>query len=174
MLNNIIKIAALAVGGVLLSQLGKPRSAGKSASLEESIEVEVPVSTAYELWTRFEDYPKFMENVHEVRLLDDTHLHWRAVVGGKEKEWDTEIIERIPYMRIAWRSIRGAKNSGLVSFHKISDNTTKVMLKIDCVLDERRDSLEAARMQAVGSLKGFKSMLENGASEAWRGNVEQH
>ncbi|MDE2365515.1 MAG: SRPBCC family protein [Betaproteobacteria bacterium] len=97
----------------------------------ESIEVNVPVSTAYNQWTQFMDFPTFMTGVREVRQLDPTHIHWRAVVGGKEQEWDSEIIEQIPDKRIAWHSTDGANNAGVITFHKISDSTTRITLQMD-------------------------------------------
>jgi uncharacterized membrane protein len=116
MLNRIVTVAALAAGGILLSrQLKKSRMSGRS-TVQESIEVNVPVHTAYNQWTQFEDFPKFMDGVEEVRQLDDTHLHWRAKVFGKEEEWDAEITEQIPDKRIAWRSISGIPNAGVVTF----------------------------------------------------------
>ena len=72
------------------------------ASIEKNIEVDVPVRTAYNQWTQFEEFPRFMEGVVEVRQLDDTHLHWKATVGGKELEWDAVITEQLPDQRIAW------------------------------------------------------------------------
>ncbi len=87
-----------------------------SSTVEESIDVNVPISTAYNQWTQFEDFPKFMDSVHEVKQLDDRHLHWRADIAGKEAQWDAEIVEQIPDQRIAWRSIGGVKNSGSGDF----------------------------------------------------------
>ena len=158
--NNIVKIAALAVGGVLLYQLGKQHRSGKTASLEESIEVEIPVSAAYGQWARFEDYPQFMENVHEVRVLDERHLHWRAGVDGKEKQWNAEIVEQIPYMRIAWRNTRTGNNAAVVSFQKISDTTTKITLQMAYVVEQHSTSFEAVQRLAKASLKNFKALLE--------------
>jgi uncharacterized membrane protein len=181
MLNRIVAIAALAAGGVILSkQFKKARSSGMPSSTQESIEVDVPVSTAYNQWTQFEDFPKFMDSVHEVRQLDDTHLHWRADVGGKEEQWDAEITEQIPDKRIAWRSVGGVKNAGVVTFHKISDSRTRVMLQMDY---EPRDMSEGigdafglVKMQLKGNLKRYKELLESRGKEtgAWRGSVAQH
>jgi uncharacterized membrane protein len=181
MLNRIVAIAALAAGGIILSkQLKKSRSSGMPSSTQESIEVDVPVSTAYNQWTQFEDFPKFMDSVHEVRQLDDTHLHWRADVGGKEEQWDAEITEQIPDKRIAWRSVGGVKNAGVVTFHKISDSRTRVMLQMDY---EPRDMSEGigdafglVKMQLKGNLKRYKELLESRGKEtgAWRGSVAQH
>jgi uncharacterized membrane protein len=182
MLNKIVTVAALAVGGVILSkQLKKTRNAtGTASSVEESIEVNVPVSTAYNQWTQFEDFPQFMDSVREVRQLDDKHLHWRADVAGTEKEWDAEITEQIPDKRIAWRSTSGVKNAGVVTFHKISDSATRVMLQMDydpqSFAEQIGDALGAVRMEARGNLKRFKELLESRGKEtgAWRGAVVQH
>jgi uncharacterized membrane protein len=181
MLNRIVTVAALAVGGVILSkQLKKSRSSGSMSTAEESIEVNVPVSTAYNQWTQFEDFPKFMDSVREVRQVDDTHLHWVADVAGKTEEWDAEITEQIPDKRIAWRSIGGVKNAGVVTFHKISDNLTRIMLQMDYAprsVDEKvGDALGFVTMQTRANLERFKRLLENRGTEtgAWRGNVPQH
>jgi uncharacterized membrane protein len=181
MLNRVVTVAALAVGGVMLSkQLKKNRNFHGTSTIEESIEVNVPVRTAYNQWTQFEDFPKFMENVLEVRQLDDKHLHWRAKVAGAEKEWDCEITEQIPDKRIAWRSVSGPRNAGVVTFHKISETETRIMLQMeyepDGTMEKLGDALGAVRMEARRSLERFKEMLEQRGSEtgAWRGKIAQH
>ena len=111
MLNRVVTMAALAVGGMLLSKKLKGGGNIKSASsVEESIEVNVPVSAAYNQYIQFEDFPKFMSNVIEIRQLDGKHLHWRAKVGLEEKEWDAEITEQILDKRVAWRSVSGPRS----------------------------------------------------------------
>jgi uncharacterized membrane protein len=92
--------------------------------IEKSIEVNVPLKTAYNQWTQFEEFPHFMDGVKEVRQVDDTHLRWRAVIGGKELEWDAEITEQKPDERIAWTSRGGEYNAGVVTFHRLSDYAT--------------------------------------------------
>lgn len=183
-MNRILAVAALAAGGVILSKqlkkTGAMRKSSSSSSSQESIDVDVPVSTAYNQWTQFEDFPKFMDSVREVRQLDDTHLHWRAEVAGKEQEWDAEITEQIPDKRIAWRSIGGVRNAGVVTFHKISDNKTRIMLQMDYdprSMDEKiGDALGVVKLQTKANLKRFKEMLETRGREtgAWRGSVAQH
>ena len=101
------------------------------ASIEESIEVNVPIRVAYNQWTQFEEFPRFMEGVKEVRQLDDKHLHWKAEIAGKTKEWDAEITEQRPDERIAWTSRSGPWNAGVVTFHRLDDQRTKVMLQVD-------------------------------------------
>lgn len=181
MLGRIVAVAALAAGGVILSkQFKKTRGSGMSSTTEESIDVNVPVSTAYNQWTQFESFPQFMENVIEVRQLDNTHLHWRANVSGKEQEWDCEITEQIPDQRIAWRSIGGTRNAGVVTFHKLSDDKTRVMLQMDyepqSFGEKVGDMLGAVKMQTKADLKRFKDLLESRGREtgAWRGSVSQH
>ncbi|HJV87714.1 MAG TPA: SRPBCC family protein [Noviherbaspirillum sp.] len=180
-MNRIVTIAALAVGGVILSkQFTKKRGMERGSSTKESIDVDVPVSTAYNQWTQFEDFPKFMSSVKEVRQVDDTHLHWRAEVAGKEREWDAEITEQIPDKRIAWRSMSGPRNAGVVTFHKLSNGKTRIMLQMDYEpesMDEKiGDTLGLVKMQTKANLTHFKEMLEGRGREsgAWRGSVAQH
>ncbi len=149
------------------------------STVEKSIEVNVPVNTAYNQWTQFEDFPQFMEGIKEVRQLDDTHLHWRAQIGGKEKEWDAEIAEQIPDQRIAWRSTSGAVNAGVVTFHRIADNTTRIMLQMDYdpqgITENVGDAAGVLSRRISGDLERFKTFLESRGREtgAWRGNVQQ-
>ena len=176
---SIGAVAALGVAGWLLSRQLRKGPAEES-TVEESIELDVPVSTAYNQWTQFEDFPKFMASVQSVRQVDDTHLHWRAIVGGKIKEWDAEITEQIPDKRIAWRSTGGVANAGVVTFHKISENRTRVMLQMDyrpqTLLEKAGDLGGAVKLTTKGNLKRFKELLEARGHEtgAWRGSVQQH
>lgn len=181
MLNRVVAVAALAVGGYLLSkQMKKGPGAISGSTVEESIEVNVPVSTAYNQWTQFEEFPRFMDSVHEVRQVDNTHLHWRADVAGKEKEWDAEITEQVPDKRIAWRSTSGVSNGGVVTFHKIDESTTKIMLQMqyepEGAVESNGDALGAVRMETRRNLERFKAMIETRGKEtgAWRGEVTQH
>ncbi len=172
-------VAALAVGGILLS--GKIRKANGHAasSTHDSIEVDVPVGTAYNQWTQFEEFPRFMASVQEVRQVDDTHLHWRAVVAGKEKEWDAEITEQVPDQRIAWRSTGGVRNSGAVSFEPIGANRTRVRLHMDYDPETAGEKVGAAlggvKLTTRGNLQRFKELIELRDVEtgAWRGTVDR-
>lgn len=145
--------------------------------IEKSIEINVPVRTAYNQWTQFEDFPRFMEGVKHVKQLDETHLHWKAEIGGKEKEWDAEITEQIPDTRIAWRSRDGAQNAGVVTFHRLSDSTSKVMLQMeydpDGIWENMGDVTGMVSQRVVGDLERFKRYIESRGQEtgAWRGTV---
>ena len=149
------------------------------ANIEKSIDVHVPVHTAYNQWTQFEEFPRFMEGVREVRQLDDTHLHWRAEIGGKETEWDAVITEQIPDERIAWTNTSGAKNAGVVTFHKIDPQTTRLMLQLDYdpegAIENLGSALGVVGRRVEGDLERFKEFIESRGSEtgAWRGEVRQ-
>ncbi len=150
------------------------------ATIEESIEIEAPISEVYNQWTQFEEFPKFMEGVESITQTDDTHLHWVAEFGGSQHEWDAEITEQVPDKRIAWRSTGGVRNAGVVTFHKLSDDKTRIMLQMDYdpqTMDEKLgDALGLVKMQLKGNLKRFKELLESRGQEtgAWRGAVTQH
>jgi uncharacterized membrane protein len=146
--------------------------------IEKSIEINVPVKAAYNQWTQFEEFPKFMEGVQQVNQIDDTHLHWKANVGGKEKEWDAEITEQIPDERIAWRSRDGAMNAGVVTFHRLSDSKSKIMLQMEYdpegVVENVGDAVGVVSQRVIGDLERFKRYIESRGQEtgAWRGTVK--
>jgi len=177
-------IAALAgltvIGYLAYSQMKKMRRGFTSSSVKESIELNVPLSTAYNQWTQFEEFPKFMASVQEVKQIDDTHLHWKAVVAGKPKEWDAEITEQIPDQRIAWRSTGGVQNAGAVTFQRVGVNRTRVNLEMDydpeTATEKIGDAMGAVKLTAKGNLKRFKELVEARGAEtgAWRGTVAPH
>ena len=148
-------------------------------TIEESIEVNVPVTTAYNQWTQFEEFPTFMKGVDEVRQLDDTRLHWVVSHGGQTHEWDAEITEQRPDERVAWKSIGGKGNAGAVTFHRIDENTTRLMVQIDWetegMMDQLGSALGSDDRRVKGDLERFKEMIEARGEEsgAWRGEVEQ-
>ena len=147
------------------------------STIEKSIDVNVPVRTAYNQWTQFEEFPRFMEGVKEVQQLDNTHLHWKADIAGKEKEWDAEITEQTPDQRIAWTSRGGAINGGVVTFHRRSDATSTVMLQLaydpQGMVENVGDALGVVSLRVQGDLERFKEFIETRGREtgAWRGQV---
>jgi uncharacterized membrane protein len=148
------------------------------ATIEESIEVEVPVETAYNQWTQFEEFPQFMEGVEEVRQLDDTHLHWVVAHRGKRHEWDAEIVEQRPDERVAWRSIDGKGNAGVVTFRRLDEGHTKVNVQMqwdtEGILEQLGSALGSDSRRVHGDLERFKELIESRGREsgAWRGKVE--
>jgi uncharacterized membrane protein len=148
------------------------------ATIEKSVEVHVPIRTAYNQWTQFEEFPQFMEGVKAVRQLDDTHLQWEAEIAGKLEKWNAEISEQHPDERFAWHSTSGAQNDGVVTFHYIDENTTRIMLQLDYdpegIVENVGDKLGIVGRRVEGDLKRFKDFIEGRRVEtgAWRGNVE--
>ena len=147
------------------------------AVVEKSIEVNVPVRTAYNQWTQFEMFPYFMEGVKEVKQLDDKRLFWRADIAGREEEWQAEIVEQVPDQRIAWTSTTGAKHAGVVTFHHIDPDNSRVMLQLEYepqgVIEHLGDLAGFVGRRVEGDLDRFKTFIEKGGEEtgAWRGEI---
>jgi uncharacterized membrane protein len=148
-----------------------------TTTVEQSIDVNVPIATAYNQWTQFEEFPQFMDGVDSVRQIDDKHLHWKASFGGSEHEWDAEITEQSPEERVAWRNTDGKENAGVVTFHKLDDAVTRIMVQLDFVPEGIKEkvgaALGAADRRVAGDLERFKAFIEERGSEtgAWRGEV---
>ena len=145
--------------------------------IEQSIEVDAPLSTVYNQWTQFEEFPEFMEGVEQVKQLDDKRLHWVADIAGHRHEWDAEIYEQVPDQRIAWRSISGKPNEGEVSFETISEHRTRVRVRMsyepDGAMEKLGDALGVASARVKADLARFKEFIEarGAASGAWRGEI---
>ena len=148
-------------------------------AIDESIEVDVPLSTAYNQWTQFEDFPLFMEGVDHVQQLDDTRLHWAVTIGGRSAEWNAKILEQHPDQQITWISEDGKKTRGTVTFEKLGDSRTRVGLSMSYQAEgpvEMAGSALALDTRRIrGDLERFKDLVESrgGESGAWRGEVEQ-
>jgi uncharacterized membrane protein len=146
-------------------------------TIKETVEVNVPVSTAYNQWTQFADFPKFMEGVKSVEQLDDTHLRWAAEVGGQSRDWQAEIVEQVPEQRIAWRATDGDGPNGLVSFEPLGQDTTLVTVEMSYEPEGMKEQLGAKvgldSRQVKEDLNRFKELVETMGSEtgAWRGEV---
>jgi uncharacterized membrane protein len=149
------------------------------SKIEASIDVDVPVRVAYDQWTQFEEFPRFMDAVESVTQLDDAHLHWVAKIAGIRKEWDAKITQQQPDQRVAWRSTQGADNAGSVDFHRVDDGRTRITLTMDVdpesMIESIGDAVGVPERQVEGDLKRFKEFIEQRAvpSGAWRGTVEQ-
>jgi uncharacterized membrane protein len=147
------------------------------ASVTESIEVAVDVTTAYNQWTQFESFPKFMDGVEHIAQTDDTHLHWKTNIGGVTREFDTEITEQHPDERIAWKSTDGTMHAGVVTFHKLNDQTSRVTAQIDWqpegIVEKAGAAVGVDDHRVKGDLKRFKSFIEQRGKETgeWRGDV---
>ncbi len=150
------------------------------STIVESIDVQVPVRTAYNQWTQFEEFPQFMEGIERVEQLDDKRLHWVASIAGKTKEWDAEITEQTPDQRVAWTATSGAENGGVVTFHRIDDATTRVTVQMDFEpegpIESVGDAVGVPDKRVKGDLERFKEFIESRGREtgAWRGEFKQN
>src|SRR5438477_4207719 len=186
-LRNSLLVAAGA-GGVVAAAVplrrkfassGLPKVVGGPIPrmIDESIEVGVPVSTAYNQWTQFEDFPLFMEGVDHVQQLDDTRLHWAATIAGKTAEWDAKILEQHPDRQISWISEDGKKTRGTVTFEPRGDARTLVRLSMSYQAEGPAETLGSAAgldaRRVRGDLERFKELVENRGTETggWRGEV---
>jgi len=149
-----------------------------TTQVEKSIEVAVPVSTAYNQWTQFEEFPQFMGGVREVRQLDDRRLHWVAEIAGVRREWEAEVIEQVPDQKVAWAATEGATNAGAVFFAPAGPDRTLVRLHLEYepegLVESVGDKLNVVEKQAQSDLERFKSYIESRGVESggWRGSVE--
>lgn len=147
------------------------------AAIQEAIEVEVPLSTAYNQWTQFKEFPQFMEGVESIEQLDDRRLHWGASHGGKRHEWDAEIVDQTPDTRVAWRDVTGKTNAGEVTFESLDANRTRVDVQMDWEPEGAREKIGAVLgfddRRIKGDLARFKAFIEDRGREtgAWRGDI---
>jgi uncharacterized membrane protein len=179
-LRRLATVAVLAAGGYWLKKKLGPslgRSRGELSFMQDSIEVEVPIRTAYNQWTQFEEFPNFMKDVEDVRQIDDTHLYWRANIAGKPVEWTAAITTQIPDRRISWRSMSGPPNSGAVTFDRVTDHRTRVTLRMSYrapgIAEKVGDALGVVRAELSGNLHRFADFIQARQIEtgAWRGTV---
>jgi uncharacterized membrane protein len=146
-------------------------------TVKESIEVNVPVSTAYNQWTQFEEFPKFMEGIGAVEQIDDTHLRWVAEVSGERREWQAEIVEQKPDEKIAWRAVDGNGPNGIVTFEPLGEDTTLITVEMSYEPEGLKEQLGAKigldSRQVRADVERFKELVEalGGETGAWRGEV---
>ncbi|MFD3809262.1 SRPBCC family protein [Streptomyces sp. NPDC058611] len=148
------------------------------SQVEQSIEVDVPVRAVYDQWTRFETFPRFMAGVERITRVNDTLTHWKTKVSGVEREFDAEITERIPDERVAWTTVGGqVGQAGVVTFHRLDDARTKVMLRMDFdpagVAENVGDKLGFVTRRVTGDLELFKEYIESRGTGAasWPGTL---
>ncbi|MFI0445979.1 SRPBCC family protein [Actinomadura sp. 6N118] len=149
------------------------------STIEQSIDVDVPVRTAYNQWTQFTEFPRFMEGVDQVEQVTDTRTHWRTSIAGVKREFDAEITEQRPDERIAWTSVEEPRQAGVVTFHRLGPEKTRAMLQMEFapegVVEKAGDALHVVERRVKGDLKRFKEFIEAQGRETggWRGEVGQ-
>ena len=149
------------------------------ASVQESVDVDVPIRVAYDQWTQFESFPEFMGGVERITQTDDTHTHWVTNIDGVKREFDAKITEQLPDERVAWKSLGGPKHAGVVTFHRLDDAKTRVMIQIDWepqgVVEKAGAALGFDDRQVKADAKRFKEFIESRGTEtgAWRGDISR-
>ena len=150
------------------------------STVTEYVDVDVPVRIAYNQWTQFEEFPRFMEGVNEIHQLDPTHTHWKTEIGGVKREFDAEITEQLPDERVAWKSTEGEKQAGVVTFHRLDDTRTRVTVQMDYepqgLVEKTGSALGVVGHRVKGDLRRFKDYIEQRGgveSGAWRGDVDR-
>lgn len=149
------------------------------ASVEQSIDVDVPVGIAYDQWTQFESFPDFMDGVESVQQLSDNRLRWKAEVAGATREWEAEITEQHADHRIAWKALDQHGPDGVVTFHRLDDAKTRVMVQMDYEPQGMKESvgsiigLDSHSVKA--DLESFKHLIEKTgvASGGWPGEIDE-
>ncbi|MCU1637310.1 MAG: cyclase [Cryobacterium sp.] len=148
-------------------------------TVNSDIDVDVPLTTAYNQWTQFESFPQFLSGVDSVTQIDDTHLHWKVSIAGVRREFEAEITEQIPDERIAWTSIGGEEHAGVVTFHRLEAAKTRISLRLDWepqgVVEKVGALLQVDDIQIGRDLHKFKELIESNGFEtgAWRGEVDR-
>jgi uncharacterized membrane protein len=188
---NLAKNALSSVsgaGGGLLSKIGiggggadetSGTGKGRRLPVQESVDVAVPLETAYNQFTQFEDFPKFMHRVDKLEQRDETHLVWHENIWGVRREWEAEITDQRPNERIAWKSLSGTQTTGVVTFHRLSDRLTRIEVNLDFqpqgLLEKTASGFRMSRRALKSDLMRFKAFVEMREEEtgAWRGRVEE-
>lgn len=149
------------------------------STVTESVDVDVPIRTAYDQWTQFESFPQFMEGVQEIRQIDDTHNHWVIKIGGITREFDATITEQHPDERVAWRADDGPNHAGVVTFHRLDDSKTRVTAQMDVdpegFVETVGDKAGILDRRVKSDMARFKEFIESRGTEtgAWRGDVDR-
>jgi uncharacterized membrane protein len=149
------------------------------STVKSDIDVNVPISVAYNQWTQFESFPQFMGGIDSITQSDDTHTHWNVSIAGIKREFDAEITEQKPDERVAWKSIGGETHAGVVTFHRIADDQTRVSVQLDWkpegIVEKVGALLQVDDIQIDRDLHRFKELIESNGFEtgAWRGTVER-
>lgn len=175
-----------AVTGKVSSLVGGKKGKGKGASkqkvvnIEESIDVGVPLSVAYNQWTQFQDFSRFTKGVESVEQSNETEMTWRGKVFKSHRSWKAKIQEQVPDKRIVWTS-EGPKGSsrGVVTFHPLAEDLTRVLVAIEYYpqgfFEKTANVWRAVGRRVRLDLKNYRrfTMLEGKETGAWRGRIER-
>jgi uncharacterized protein YndB with AHSA1/START domain len=147
-----------------------------TTKVEETVVVNLPVTTVYNQWTQFEEFPHFMGGIKQITQLSDDRLEWVAEIGGIRRQWEARILEQVPDRKVSWAATEGATNAGTVSFEDLG-GTTRVNLVLEYepegLVEKVGDKLNVVENQAKADLQKFKTFIESESysTGAWRGTV---
>src|SRR3954454_14940040 len=151
---------------------------GRRMPIQQDIDIGVPLKTAYNQWTQFEEWPKFMHRLEQVSQEDETHVAFKAKIWGISKEFEAEIVEQRPDERIKWRVTKGMTHAGVVTFHKLADRLTRIEVTLDVQpgspLEKAARGMRHIKRAVRADLARFKAYVEMEEEEtgAWRGTVD--
>jgi uncharacterized membrane protein len=158
-----------AVAGKATGKSGGGREKTRRLPIQRWTDVAVPVATAYEKWTEFEEFPKFMHRVLSVERKDDNRVAWQEKIWFSKRQWEAEILENRKNDRIVWKTVQGTSHTGLISFHKLDDNLTRVMVTLDFhpsgMFEKMASGLRFAKRAVQADLARFKAYVELGEAE---------
>ncbi|MET1072283.1 MAG: SRPBCC family protein [Umezawaea sp.] len=150
------------------------------STITESVDVKATVTAAYNQWTQFESFPRFMDGVQEITQIDDTHTHWKISVAGLTKEFDATITEQHPDERVAWTTESGPTHAGVITFHRLDETTTRVTAQMDIdpdgFIENVADKLGVLDRKVKGDMQRFKTFMEfrdGQETGEWRGDVDR-
>jgi uncharacterized membrane protein len=177
--SRLARVALVAVPVAGAVYFLRQRRSGTTGSIRESTVVNVPVRSAYDQWTQFEQFPSFMSGVEQVQQLDDRRLHWRGKVAGRVRDWDATITEQVPDQRIAWQATSGKRNDGIVRFESLGDDTTRIEVEMafepEGVAELVGSAIGLPERRVKGDLERFRELIEKRSGQpsgAWRGEVD--
>lgn len=148
-------------------------------TVKSDVDVNVPISVVYNQWTQFASFPQFMDSVRSISQLDDTHTHWEVAIAGVERHFDAVITEQVPDERVAWKSTEGDIHAGVVTFHRLADDQTRISLQLDWqpegLVEHLGALLQIDDIAIDRDLEQFKQLIESNGFEtgSWRGSVDR-
>lgn len=149
------------------------------STVKSDVDVNVPLSVVYNQWTQFESFPRFMDSIERITQTDDTHTHWVVKIAAQEREFDTVVTEQVPDERIAWKSVEGDAHAGVVTFHRLAEDQTRISLQMDWkpegFVEKLGALLQVDDIAIDRDLEKFKETIEADGFEsgAWRSSVDR-
>jgi uncharacterized membrane protein len=137
---------------------------GRRMPIQQSVDVAVPVKRAYNYWTSFEDWPEFMHRIESAEEVDDNTVSFQAKIWGISKRFEAEVVEQHPEERIEWNVTDGYAHTGVVTFHPLAKNLTRIDVSLDVqpanLIDKASRGMRFVKRAVRGDLHRFKAYVE--------------